>query len=199
MAASKDSKVAMPAWHPNFRIAETLPDTKVIRTSFLVNAAAAMVLLGLGALLTTHELELRKLGKEIDDLTARKEALSVKHRAAIPVQLQFAEVERRFSEVENFRKNSWPATRLLERLSLTLPRMVRIASFDVQGDLITLRGEIVGAPEQAATIFNEYLETLAQDPELKTVVKDVRQSTVKRDARTNFLSFTIEMNLNKAK
>ena len=31
---------AVPAWHPNFRDYEKLPDVKVVRTAFFINAAA---------------------------------------------------------------------------------------------------------------------------------------------------------------
>ena len=32
-----------PAWHPNFRNFERLPDTKVVRTTFFINGGAIAV------------------------------------------------------------------------------------------------------------------------------------------------------------
>ena len=34
----KDAVTAQPNWHPNFRIADSLPDLKVVRTDFFINA-----------------------------------------------------------------------------------------------------------------------------------------------------------------
>ena len=44
-AASEAPQV--PAWHPNFRNYQQLPDIKVVRTAFFVNGAAVFVALGL--------------------------------------------------------------------------------------------------------------------------------------------------------
>ena len=33
----------VPAWHPNFRNFQRLPDTKAVRTSFFLNGIAAVV------------------------------------------------------------------------------------------------------------------------------------------------------------
>ena len=34
----KDAVLAQSNWHPNFRIADSLPDLKVVRTDFFINA-----------------------------------------------------------------------------------------------------------------------------------------------------------------
>lgn len=197
MSPSKDSKSAMPAWHPNFRIAETLPDTKVIRTSFLVNAAAAALLIGVGTALVMREMEVHAKNNAIAELEAESAKLTVEHRAAIPLQTQFTEVEKRFAEFETFRKAGWPASRLLERLSATLPRMVTISLFEVQKGAVEVQGSIAGSLDQAPGVFNGYLEGLTKDAELGELVTNIRQQTVKRNQQTGLLGFTIKMELKK--
>ncbi len=39
MSPRKNRKKDFPAWHPDFRIAEDLPDIKAVRTDFLINLA----------------------------------------------------------------------------------------------------------------------------------------------------------------
>lgn len=197
MAANKDSKTAMPAWHPNFRIAGTLPDTKLIRTSFLVNAAAVSLLLGVGAALVMREMDLRAIDNTTAELNAESEKLGVEHRAAIPLQKQFADAEKRFAEFEAFRKIGWPASRLLERLSATLPRMVTVTSFEIAKESVEVQGSISGSLDQATGVFNGYLESLVKDAELGELVTNVRQHTVKRNQQTGQLGFTIKMDLKK--
>src|SRR5688572_9870307 len=41
--ASDASEPVLPAWHPDFRNYQRLPDTKVVRTSFLVNGVMLLV------------------------------------------------------------------------------------------------------------------------------------------------------------
>ena len=62
MAFGRNKIVVQPSWHPNFRIVETLPDTKVIRTDFAFNGVfvvIAVVLLGLLGWLYS-----RRMGRE---------------------------------------------------------------------------------------------------------------------------------------
>ena len=44
---SEASAPEAPAWHPNLRIASSLPDTKVVRTAFFVNGATMLVAIAL--------------------------------------------------------------------------------------------------------------------------------------------------------
>lgn len=194
MEPSKDVKTQMPAWHPNFRIEATLPDTKVIRTSFLVNAAAAGVLALLAWLLVSREMEVAAVNAEIASTQAEIAKLTVTFKKAEPLQKQFSELEKRFAEVENFRKGGWPAALFLERISATLPRMVTIDGIDMQRDVVLLRGSISGAPEKATATFNEYLAMLTKDAVLAKVAENIRQkSVVGRDAQMGRLTFSIEM------
>jgi hypothetical protein len=49
-----DAALVVPAWHPNLRIVEQLPDTKVVRTAFFVNGAAMLVAIALALYLGTR-------------------------------------------------------------------------------------------------------------------------------------------------
>jgi len=55
---SDAAAVTVPPWHPNLRIVETLPDTKVVRTAFFVNGAAMLLALVLVLLLGVQEWKL---------------------------------------------------------------------------------------------------------------------------------------------
>src|SRR5208282_3168572 len=57
-----------PPWHPNIRIVENLPDTKVVRTAFFVNGAAMVVAIALLLYLGHQEWSLHEINKQIDDL-----------------------------------------------------------------------------------------------------------------------------------
>lgn len=189
----------MPAWHPNFRIAETLPDTKVIRTSFVVNAAAAVVFLGLATAFFLREQDVGRVNAEIAELQAETDRLNVPFKKAVPLQKQFSDGEKRLAEFEAFRKAGWPAAKFLEQISKTLPRFIVIEGIDMRKEGVVLRGAIVGAPDRATGAFKEYLGQLGKDEQLALLVENVREQSFGRDQQNNRQVFSIEMKPKLAK
>ena len=59
--------VVVPPWHPNLRIVENLPDTKVVRTAFFVNGVAMSVAIALALYLGIQEWKLHEVNKQISD------------------------------------------------------------------------------------------------------------------------------------
>src|ERR1700690_3750963 len=59
--------VVVPPWHPNLRIVENLPDTKVVRTAFFVNGAAMSVAIALALYLGIQEWKLHEVNKQVAD------------------------------------------------------------------------------------------------------------------------------------
>ncbi|HUR59026.1 MAG TPA: hypothetical protein VM029_15030, partial [Opitutaceae bacterium] len=55
----------VPAWHPNFRNYEKLPDIKVVRTAFFVNGAAIFLALSLVTYFGFKEWQLHVLQGQI--------------------------------------------------------------------------------------------------------------------------------------
>ena len=60
----------VPAWHPNFRNHERLPDTKVVRTFFFVNVTAITMVLSLVLLFVFQQLRINNLGRQVADWQA---------------------------------------------------------------------------------------------------------------------------------
>src|SRR4051812_26508388 len=58
---------ALPAWHPNFRDYERLPDVKVVRTAFFINATAIVILAALAGYLGFQEWQLHAIRVQIAD------------------------------------------------------------------------------------------------------------------------------------
>src|SRR5258708_33520583 len=57
----------VPAWHPNFRNYEKLPDIKVVRTAFFVNAGAITITLALLTYFGFQEWQLHTLKTQVAD------------------------------------------------------------------------------------------------------------------------------------
>ena len=65
-----DAAEALPAWHPNFRNYQKLPDIKVVRTAFFVNGVAIFVALSLGIYLGFKEWQLYLVKDQINAATS---------------------------------------------------------------------------------------------------------------------------------
>jgi len=75
MLARKKKPEPVLNWHPNFRVVDSLPDIKQVRTGFIVNfIAITFALVALGWMLVT-EVEIHKVNTDIDHYSAQVDAL----------------------------------------------------------------------------------------------------------------------------
>ena len=66
-----DAAPAVPAWHPNFRNYQTLPDIKAVRTAFFINGVAILVMLSLAGYLGLQEWQLRGVNAQLAEVQAQ--------------------------------------------------------------------------------------------------------------------------------
>jgi hypothetical protein len=199
MKESRHFRQSAVAWHPNFRVVETLPDTKVIRTSFLVNSVAVVVLMAAIAVFTQRELALADVRTESDDWQRTIDQNKPKLVRDLQLQKEFSEEEKRVREVTKFLGGNFKITEILVRLGSTLPRMIVIDSIDFHAENLTLRGTLVGSSDRTTGLANSYIEQLIRDPVIGAKFEGIRLSDIRRDQQTNRLVFEIQMNLKSAK
>ena len=192
----KPSKQSAPTyWHPSFRIEESLPDTKVIRTSFAINAVAIAALLGAGAFLYGRETALSELRSQIEAESAKIEAAAPRLKAATALQKEFSAAEKRIREIEAYVAPRLVASEFLTTISETLPRLITIDSIEVSAPVIRLRGTVVGASERSAPLANAYAEKLADVPAFKEQMEGVKLNNQVRDQANDRFTFEIELKL----
>lgn len=100
--AKKKKKVIVPAWHPNLRNVEELPDIKVIRTDFLINGAAAALVLGAGGLFATQELTIGQVSGERDEHRAFIAGNNTANEAVLKLDDRFQAVSKTGEEIAAF-------------------------------------------------------------------------------------------------
>lgn len=157
---------AVPAWHPNFRDYEKLPDVKVVRTAFFLNGAALLVFASLAIYVGIHEWQVRALRTQIaqaDQLIARDKRPS---ELDVALYKKFQAEESKVTEVDDFVKSRPLASKIILRLTETLPENVALDSIDIRATGVTLRMTVRGSPEVAAGYATAYLEQLRADKEL---------------------------------
>lgn len=176
----------VPAWHPNFRNVEKLPDIKVIRTSFFVNGTAITIALALATYFAIDQWQLYNLKSQIADAEARIERDQKTSSAAKGLFTKFQAEETKLAEVEAF-INARPATSpLFLRLVQTAPaENIALDTIDLRNDGLALRFTVRGRTETAIGRANAYLEKLRADPELTALFDEIRFASAPAPNPTN--------------
>jgi hypothetical protein len=185
----------VPAWHPNFRNFQQLPDIKVVRTAFFVNGAAVFIALGLLVFLGQREYELHSLRSQIaayQSLIDRDQAGSDQ---AKELYKKFQEQEKRINDVDAFTKSKPLVSEILLRLGETRPKNIALESIEVrapEGNVpvpptIVLVGSVRGTSELASGEASAYQDLLKNDPVMGAKFEEVTVTSSTRDAGTGRL------------
>jgi hypothetical protein len=188
----------VPGWHPDFRIAASLPDNKVVRTEFIINGVALAILALVVWMFYSRETQLHEATAEVARWTADIDANRAKFNEALGLQQEFSEAEKRLTEIADFSRSPVEISELINRLGNSLPRLVAIDVVERKEDVFVIRGTIVGASERATGIANSYLDALNADSYFAQRFEGIRLNNINREARSNRLFFEIGMRLKKA-
>ena len=188
---------AAPAWHPNFRNFDKLPDTKVVRTNFFINVAAialAVVLLGVVGW-REYQVSVSQGQTQIaqEGIDQRKKQSD----EGVRLTRQFGEQDKKFAEAAAFTATPIRPTELLAELGASLPAEIQLDSIDFRpGEPdapCILRGTAAGTKDQASGAASAYVDTLRARPRFAQVFKVVELKAITPDTRTGLLSFEIVM------
>jgi hypothetical protein len=156
----------VPAWHPNFRNFEKLPDIKVVRTAFFVNGAAVSVALALAIFFGAQEWQLRGLRVQIADWQAQIDKNKPGSDQAVALYKKFQAEEVRITEIEAFLKSKPILSDLLIHVGQTLPTNMALDSLDFRENGLVLRLTVRGTSDAALGYATNYLEQLRGDKRL---------------------------------
>lgn len=187
-------------WHPNFRVVATLPDTKVIRTAFLVNAVAGSLLVVVLFALVSRELALGEVRAELGSVETTgvlREIADGQPKLTQMSKLQgdFAAAEAKLREIEGFVSSPLVGSVFLSDIARTLPRLIVINAIEYREGNVVLQGTVVGASERATVLAKQYAEQLASEPAFASTVAKVQLRRLEREKTTGRLSFEIDMAL----
>lgn len=184
-----------PAWHPDFRDRESLPDTKVIRTAFFVNGIAVVVALSLLIMFGLNELEIRSLRSQVTEWEQHIARDQTASSQAVAKYRKFQAEERKFKEVETFVNARPSLADLVANIGLTLPENLAIDSFDLRENTLTLRATVRGAPDKASGYASDYIEILRNAPQFESQFEKVSLTNLSRVADTGRLAIEVVIEL----
>ena len=180
----------IPAWHPNLRNREQLPDTKVVRTLFFVNFVASMVAASLLLFFFYQEYRIKNLNHQVADWQTQIGTNKKSAAQAVMLSRKFADEERKINELNEFLRQRLVLSEFLLHLGSTLPAELAMDTVEVRANGVNLRGTASGSPEEASGRTLAYVEQIKQDKYFNGLFEDVSQD-VRRDQGNVRLTFEL--------
>jgi ABC-type multidrug transport system fused ATPase/permease subunit len=197
LSRKSDAQPAVvPLWHPNFRNFERLPDTKVVRTTFFVNAAAITVALALLIWTGNREMQIRALQAQIQEAQAEVDRDAKQNAEALRLTRVFSTEEAKLQEALAFVKTPLTPVQFIQELGTTLPKEIQIDLLEVRrpetgAPTATLRGQAAGTKDQASGAASAYVEALRAHPKFAAVFESIAISSLSPDARSGGVGFEV--------
>lgn len=193
--AAAAAAAAMPPWHPNFRNFERLPDTKVVRTAFFVNAVAIVIALVALLWFAYQEYQIHDLNRQIEQWQTQIDRDKRASDQAIALYKKFQTEAGRVGDVEAFVRSKPVVSDLLLHLGQTLPPNIALDSFDLRENALRLTGTIRGAPDLASGYATAYVDLLRADPFFAARAEDIAMTNLTRNAQSGRLNLELVLKL----
>lgn len=182
--------VYAPNWHPNFRNTQLLPDLKVVRTTFFINATC--IALAAAALMFTsyREYQAYDYRSKIAAAHTRMEELKAQNEKLLAGNKQFMDGVHKFEEASEFAASRIAGTSLLTSLAASLPELMEFTAVTYEKNNLILRGTIKLDSETASQRVSAYLDVLRADAYIGEAFTDISLTNLQRDSGSG-MSFEI--------
>jgi len=194
MALSQTKKsegLPVPPWHPNLRIEESLPDTKVVRTAFFVNGAAILVAIALALYLGIQEWKLHEVNKQIADWQRQIDRDTKQSAEAVALFQNFKLETAKTKEVSDFMSSKPVISAIVLRLGQMTPKKIALDQLDFRDNGFSIKATVKGAPDRASGDASAYEKQLRTDKVLGPMFSDLNLLTMNRNSTTGRLVIEI--------
>jgi hypothetical protein len=196
-------------WRPNFNNPEQLPDTKVVRTGFLLNFVAIAAAVILASYLVILEYSISTLRSSGKDLQVQIDNSAAENRRHVTLSGQFNQLSRTMDQVVKFRHLPFELHQLILDLNALKPDEVIFQSITMQPTTVrqgrrettryqlSIQGRVTDLPDKpAAQTIADFQGDVV---ELNAVQKMFRESALQNFLRISGeddFQFTIQIILN---
>jgi hypothetical protein len=205
---SKAKKNVQPHWRPNFVNASELPDIKAIRTGFIINFVAVVLLLLVGFFVMKREYEAYALANEIEKMEQRIRVADAGDKASLKLSRDFRDLAAHVAELEKFYATPVMAHEFLTEITKMRPeelifkQISLVESIEKEGTTQTVIYRInISGEVRSLTILDEFKGELS-DWELLNFEEyslDIDEALQGRDAETGIFPYTLEITLKPGK
>jgi hypothetical protein len=200
---------AYAPWRPDFRDISRLPDTKPIRTGFIVNFVAIILAAGLVGTYAFREYSLYNVSSEVAYLREQVDENRDRNKALVRLNQEFLRARKIAEEAVRFDREPLPVPRFLGTLAESLPEGIVLDSIEMRflpGEggkndayppfLIQLDGSVVEFEASSPSrILNLLQERLEQFPSLRGRILENDLSQFNRNNELDVFDFSVQIRL----
>lgn len=200
-----------PYWRPDFKIQSTLPDIKVVRTDFIINAIAVALMLIAAFTLLQHEYRAYSLNRSIASMEQSIEETVANNNQNLEESERFRESAQSVAELQIFFRAPFAAHELLAELARLKPAGLIFSRIMLSDSIIKQKGtdqteaqmayEInITGDARGLMVLTQFKAALqaspAMNPDGFEVVVD--ESMQQRNANTGITPFRVSISLTPA-
>ena len=205
MATLKKSKKATQRmWRPDFRDVQSLPDTKVIRTGFLLNFIAIALALGCMTLYSMREYSLQTLIQSVKGLESQVAASTSQNRSILDTNKRFRQSAEVVAEAVAFDHQALQFHPFVSELADALQQGMVLSVVDMQSTtvieqtkelppfVVELQGKVLeNAPAKPAQVLNDFHDALRGLPSLQGKNIEMEMASFGRNNQFGHFDFTL--------
>ena len=208
MALRKPKKIVQPAWHPNFRNVDTLPDIKAIRTDFVINWGVVLVAVALLMFFLKNEFSALAIGRNIKEFETKISENDTDNNNNLKLSGEFGILSKEITEVEAFMNVPIKPSAFLLNFTEIKPEEMLLHSinYDSQninlgsrktapGKSLNIRGSISGSPAEVTQLVTEFVETLKKLEMIEESLHKVELQSLVRDESLGLFNYYIRIEL----
>jgi hypothetical protein len=212
ISLGRSKKVPQKLWRPDFRDTQTLPDTKVIRTGFLLNFIAIAIALAALSAYLVKEYNLQGLIREVNKLTVQVDGNQSLNRSILDVNKKFRQNAAVVEEAIAFDFQPVPLSDLIAELSGSLQEGMLLKSIQIKyGDdspdsnsgvsmLAIMAGRVLEeAPGTPAEILDNFQNAIRELPLLGERTVNMDMMNFGRDNEFGYFDFTLSVEIQMEK
>jgi hypothetical protein len=191
--ADKSAESAALPWRPDFRDVSSLPDTKVVRTDFVVNLVALVITGGLALFVAQREWAVVSLRNMLAEVEARIADAAPDSEKAVAAYKLFQAEETKFNEAFALVREPFRFQHFLAHLGSVLPANVRIGRVDYRGlgQTVVVHGSVKGLDAAASDAASNFVEQLQQDAEFARYFPSITLTSLGRNADEGSLNLEL--------
>ena len=180
-----------PNWHSDFRDLITLPEDRVVRVRFLINACAGalafILFLLVGWLLFTRHSVAAQLRFWDEKITTHRREYDELQFVLRDYMIEAGKIQDAYDLIYI----PFVPSEFVLDISRTLPDRMSVDTIGYTNGIVTIRGSLAESPEQASRVLGRYIETLRNDAQIKSLFGDISAPSLDRSRQDNVFNFEI--------
>jgi hypothetical protein len=180
-----------PNWHSDFRNLTTLPEDRVVRVRFLINACAGALAVILFLLVGWQLLERHSVAAQ---LRFWEDKIANQRREYEELQFVLRDYMMeagRIQDAYDLIYSRFVPSEFILDISRSLPDRMTVDMIGYNLGTVTIRGNLAESPQQASRVLGHYIETLRNDPQIKPLFGDITAPSLDRTRQENLFNFQI--------